>query len=106
MKVTPNFIKRLGLETELEGHEGCVNCLEWNESGTLVFHFYVFYFTKKKQILIIYMFSILASASDDMHVILWDPFRYEKKLTLQTGHDGNIFTVKVSFFLLYVKRIR
>ena len=52
------------------------------------------------------MFSILASASDDMHVILWDPFRYEKKLTLQTGHDGNIFTVKVSFFLLYVKRIR
>lgn len=32
-----------------------------------------------------------------MHVILWDPFRYEKKLTLQTGHGGNIFTVKVHF---------
>jgi WD and tetratricopeptide repeat-containing protein 1 len=41
------------------------------------------------------MFRILASASDDMHVILWDPFRYEKKLTLHTRHGGNIFTVKV-----------
>ncbi|OXU18828.1 hypothetical protein TSAR_011669 [Trichomalopsis sarcophagae] len=71
LKVTSNLLRRLGLETELQGHEGCVNCLEWNESGT-----------------------ILASASDDMHVILWDPFRYEKKLKLQTGHGGNIFTVK------------
>ncbi|XP_011500985.1 PREDICTED: WD and tetratricopeptide repeats protein 1-like [Ceratosolen solmsi marchali] len=71
LKVTPNFISRLGLEAKLDGHDGCVNCLEWNESGT-----------------------ILASASDDMHVILWDPFRYEKKLTLHTKHGGNIFTVK------------
>ncbi|KAL7296636.1 hypothetical protein TKK_0010055 [Trichogramma kaykai] len=71
LKITPNFLKRLGLETELEGHEGCVNCLEWNESGNL-----------------------LASASDDMNVILWDPFSYKKKLILPTGHGGNIFTVK------------
>ncbi|KAJ8672903.1 hypothetical protein QAD02_004164 [Eretmocerus hayati] len=71
LRSLPTFLKRLGLETELKGHDGCVNCLEWNESGT-----------------------ILASASDDQHVILWNPFRYEKKLTLQTGHIGNIFTVK------------
>ncbi|XP_058802060.1 WD and tetratricopeptide repeats protein 1-like [Phymastichus coffea] len=71
LKVTPNFLKRLGLETELEGHEGCVNCLEWNESG-----------------------SMLASASDDMRVILWDPFSYKVKYNIQTGHSGNIFTVK------------
>lgn len=40
-------------------------------------------------------FRILASASDDMHLILWDPFRYKKKLTFHTGHNGNIFSVKV-----------
>ncbi|XP_043477036.1 WD and tetratricopeptide repeats protein 1 [Leptopilina heterotoma] len=71
LHVTNNFISRLGLEAELKGHDGCVNCLEWNETG-----------------------QILASASDDMHIILWDPFRYEKKLTLNTGHNGNIFSVK------------
>ncbi|XP_033227505.1 WD and tetratricopeptide repeats protein 1 [Belonocnema kinseyi] len=71
LHVTENFIARLGLETELKGHGGCVNCLEWNETG-----------------------QTLASASDDMHIILWDPFRYEKKLVLHTGHNGNIFSVK------------
>ncbi|XP_015436500.1 PREDICTED: WD and tetratricopeptide repeats protein 1-like [Dufourea novaeangliae] len=71
LHVTENLISRLGLEKELVGHKGCVNCLEWNESG-----------------------QILASASDDMNIILWDPFRYEKKLVLRTGHEGNIFSVK------------
>ena len=36
LQVTPALIKRLGLETELEGHTGCVNCLEWNETGRCV----------------------------------------------------------------------
>ncbi|CAL7932852.1 unnamed protein product [Xylocopa violacea] len=71
LHVTENLISRLGLEKELFGHTGCVNCLEWNESG-----------------------QILASASDDMNIILWDPFRYEKKLVLHTRHQGNIFSVK------------
>lgn len=31
--VTDPFIRRLGLEAELQGHSGCVNCLEWNEKG-------------------------------------------------------------------------
>ncbi|XP_048414032.1 WD and tetratricopeptide repeats protein 1 [Stegostoma tigrinum] len=65
------FIKRLGLECELEGHSGCVNCLEWNEKGDL-----------------------LASGSDDQHAILWDPFSCKKLLTMHTGHTANIFTVK------------
>ncbi|KAL7980453.1 hypothetical protein Chor_001607 [Crotalus horridus] len=44
--VTDPFIQRLGLEAELQGHAGCVNCLEWNEKGNL-----------------------LASGSDDQHTI-------------------------------------
>lgn len=71
LQVTENLISRLGLEKELNGHTGCVNCLEWNETG-----------------------QILASASDDKDIILWDPFRYEKKLVLHSGHRGNIFSVK------------
>lgn len=38
--------------------------------------------------------SVLASASDDLRFILWDPFRHRKLHTFETGHHGNIFTVK------------
>lgn len=69
--VTDPFIKRLGLEAELQGHSGCVNCLEWNERGDL-----------------------LASGSDDQHAIIWDPFRHTKLITMHTGHAANIFSVK------------
>lgn len=71
LTVTRHMIERLGLETELKGHTGCVNCLEWNRDG-----------------------SVLASASDDLHVILWDPFRYKQIHDIATGHTGNIFSVK------------
>lgn len=30
---TDSLIKRLGLEFELEGHHGCVNCLQWTPDG-------------------------------------------------------------------------
>jgi WD and tetratricopeptide repeat-containing protein 1 len=66
------FIKRLGLEAELEGHQGCVNCLEWSPDGL---H--------------------LASGSDDTNVILWDPFRHKQIEVIPTPHIGNIFSVKV-----------
>ncbi|XP_022827850.1 WD and tetratricopeptide repeats protein 1 isoform X1 [Spodoptera litura] len=71
LTVTRPMIDRLGLEKELHGHMGCVNCLEWNHDG-----------------------SILASASDDLHVMLWDPFRYKELMNIATGHTGNIFSVK------------
>ncbi len=32
-QVSENLVKRIGLEKELEGHTGCVNCLEWSERG-------------------------------------------------------------------------
>lgn len=69
--VTSNLIHRLGLEAELQGHNGCVNCLAWNEKG-----------------------SLLASGSDDVQVIVWDPFRHKLLSTIRTGHSGNIFSVK------------
>ncbi|CAK1541916.1 unnamed protein product [Leptosia nina] len=71
LTVTRSLIDRLGLEKELHGHMGCVNCLEWSKDG-----------------------SVLASASDDLHVILWDPFRYKQLHNITTGHTGNIFSVK------------
>ncbi|KAG6453902.1 WD and tetratricopeptide repeats protein 1 isoform X2 [Manduca sexta] len=71
LTVTRSMVDRLGLEKELHGHMGCVNCLEWNTDG-----------------------SVLASASDDLHVILWDPYRYKQLHKIATGHTGNIFSVK------------
>ena len=68
-----SLIERLGLDFELSGHGGCVNCLEWNRNG-----------------------SILASGSDDFHVMLWDPFRRKRIADIDTGHQGNIFSVKVN----------
>lgn len=70
-QVTQDMIHRLGLEKELEGHQGCVNCLEWNEKGTL-----------------------LASGSDDVQIIVWNPFRHKRLTTIRTGHQGNIFSLK------------
>ena len=68
-----SLIDRLGLDCELSGHGGCVNCIEWNQEGT-----------------------ILASGSDDFHVRLWDPFRKKRLADIDTGHQqGFIFSVKV-----------
>lgn len=36
LTVTRSTIDRLGLEKELHGHMGCVNCLEWNTDGSYV----------------------------------------------------------------------
>lgn len=71
MKAAPQFIQRLDLDTRLKGHTGCVNCLEWSANGRL-----------------------LASGSDDNHVIIWDPFKSKTKLDFLTPHQGNIFSVK------------
>jgi len=37
---------------------------------------------------------VLASGSDDVQIILWNPFTYKKLKTIQIGHQGNIFSVK------------
>lgn len=71
LKTAPQFIDKIELEAELKGHSGCVNCLEWSTNG-----------------------RILASASDDFHVMLWDPFTHKQILDFSTPHEGNIFSVK------------
>ncbi|XP_044738260.1 WD and tetratricopeptide repeats protein 1-like isoform X3 [Chrysoperla carnea] len=69
--VTEGMIKRLGPIHELQGHKGCVNCLEWSEDGRL-----------------------LISGSDDTKVIIWDPMRRKQLSVIPTRHIGNIFSVK------------
>ena len=72
LRTAPQFVDNIELEAELRGHNGCVNCLQWSDNG-----------------------HILASASDDFHVMLWDPFRHKLLHDLMTPHEGNIFSVKV-----------
>lgn len=64
-------ISRLNLERTLDGHKACVNCLDWNQAGT-----------------------VLASGSDDQNVVIWDPFKAIKKKVIETSHNGSIFSVK------------
>lgn len=71
LQSAPNLIKYLELDAILRSHNGCVNCLEWNSTG-----------------------KILASGSDDLHIVLWDPFRKRRILKFLTPHHGNIFSVK------------
>lgn len=71
LKAAPQFIQNLDIEAKLEGHNGCVNCLEWSSNGRL-----------------------LASGSDDNRLILWKPFHHKPALDIMTPHQGNIFSVK------------
>ncbi|XP_073999119.1 WD and tetratricopeptide repeats protein 1-like isoform X2 [Rhodnius prolixus] len=71
LHVTRDFINRLTLVKELDGHLGCVNTLDWDAKGRK-----------------------LTSASDDLRVVLWEPATNRKLYTFQTGHRSNIFSVK------------
>lgn len=66
-----SFINRLGYSSQLQGHNGCVNCLQWNKDG-----------------------SLLASGSDDYNVHIWNVPRGSSVACMPTGHIGNIFSVK------------
>eukprot|EP00882_Tetradesmus_deserticola_P025721 GHRQ01028279.1.p2 GENE.GHRQ01028279.1~~GHRQ01028279.1.p2 ORF type:complete len:135 (+),score=32.75 GHRQ01028279.1:694-1098(+) len=55
----------------LIGHKGCVNHVQFNESG-----------------------SLLASGSDDTRICLWDLASSRPLVTHATGHKANIFCVK------------
>ena len=67
--MTGGMVSRLGLVTELIGHNGCVNCLQWSSSGQL-----------------------LLSGSDDKTLTVWDGLRCRKVCRLETPHEANIFS--------------
>jgi WD repeat-containing protein 42A len=68
-----NMIQKFKLERQLEYHTGCVNTLNFNETG-----------------------EILASGSDDLNIVLWDWARGKKKFHYESGHSGNVFQVSIT----------
>lgn len=65
-------VRKLHCVKKLEGHEGCVNSLSFNMSGTRI-----------------------ASGSDDLSVIVWDWQHGKKLLQYNTGHRANVFQSKM-----------
>ncbi|XP_008463887.2 uncharacterized protein LOC103501905 isoform X2 [Cucumis melo] len=68
-------VKQLNLEHKLNGHNGCVNAVEFNSTGDL-----------------------LVSGSDDCKVILWDWAINSKRFSYPSGHLDNIFQTKIMPF--------
>ncbi|XP_043474764.1 DDB1- and CUL4-associated factor 8-like isoform X1 [Leptopilina heterotoma] len=64
-------VQRLRLKCKLNEHQGCVNSLNFNQKGNL-----------------------LASASDDLKVNIWDWATEKKQFTFYTGHRSNVFQAK------------
>lgn len=62
--------ERLELMSKLEGHQGCVNCLNFNSSGTR-----------------------LCSGSDDLDIRIWDYNRGKCDISFPSGHKANVFQV-------------
>ncbi|XP_020288878.1 DDB1- and CUL4-associated factor 8 isoform X2 [Pseudomyrmex gracilis] len=64
-------VERLKLMYHLNEHQGCVNALNFNQKGNL-----------------------LASASDDLTVVIWDWARGKKQHWFMSGHTSNMFQAK------------
>ncbi|XP_050513736.1 DDB1- and CUL4-associated factor 8 [Diabrotica virgifera virgifera] len=64
-------VQRLELMYKLEGHDGCVNSLNFHPNGQL-----------------------LASGSDDLQVVLWDWKLGKSMLKYDSKHKGNVFQTK------------
>ncbi|KAG9450778.1 hypothetical protein H6P81_010743 [Aristolochia fimbriata] len=71
LQMHSSLIKRLSLEKELEGHQGCVNAIAWNSRG-----------------------SLLISGSDDTRVNIWSYTRKSLLHSIDSGHTTNIFCTK------------
>ncbi|KAM4663312.1 DDB1- and CUL4-associated factor 8 isoform 1-T4 [Discoglossus pictus] len=65
------FVQRFRLLHGLDGHNGCVNTLHFNQRGTW-----------------------LASGSDDLKVVVWDWVRRKPVLEFESGHKSNVFQAK------------
>ncbi|XP_022982475.1 WD and tetratricopeptide repeats protein 1-like isoform X2 [Cucurbita maxima] len=71
LQMHSSLIQRLSQEKELEGHQGCVNAVAWNSSG-----------------------SLLISGSDDTRINIWNYSGRKLLHSVETGHSANIFCTK------------
>ncbi|XP_010541567.1 PREDICTED: WD repeat protein iqw1-like isoform X2 [Tarenaya hassleriana] len=71
LQIHSSLIRRLSQERVLEGHQGCVNSLDWNSEG-----------------------SLLISGSDDTKVNIWGYSSRKLLHSVDTGHSSNIFCAK------------
>lgn len=65
-----HLVQRLTLEQNMK-QRGCVNSLQWNETGTL-----------------------LLSAGDDKRIVIINPFTYQHVVDYKTKHQTNIYCAK------------
>lgn len=70
-KSTKNFVQRLTRWKVLEGHDGCVNTVAWNENG-----------------------SLLLSGSDDYLLNVYNVYQNKLLHSIESGHQANIFSAK------------
>jgi WD40 repeat protein len=70
-----SFAARLCLAKKLQGHEGCVNSITWNDKGTRIL-----------------------SGSDDTRLKIWDVGQEKALKTIETGHATNIFCARFMTF--------
>ncbi|UJR26205.1 hypothetical protein I4U23_007548 [Adineta vaga] len=66
-----NIIQRMKVSHTLDAHNGCVNALAFNRIGTL-----------------------LASASDDLQIIVWDWALQQAAAAFDSKHQSNVFQAK------------
>ncbi|XP_023637754.1 DDB1- and CUL4-associated factor 8 isoform X2 [Capsella rubella] len=71
ISASEGIVKKLDLYGKLNGHEGCVNALEFNSAG-----------------------DILVSGSDDRQIMLWNWLNGIKTLSYPSGHCENVFQTK------------
>ncbi|KAK7272118.1 hypothetical protein RJT34_28526 [Clitoria ternatea] len=69
------LVKNLNLYGKLDGHEGCVNAVEFNSNGDLV-----------------------VSGSDDRQVMFWNWASKARLFSYPSGHTDNIFQTKIMPF--------
>jgi WD repeat-containing protein 42A len=87
-----NLVQKMKVSHTLDGHNGCVNALAFNRTGNKTFSSFNF--------LLKYLFlgTLLASASDDLQIILWDWALNQAAVAYESDHHSNVFQVNFLFF--------
>ena len=74
-----SFVKRFRTEHRLQGHRGCVNCINFSFEG-----------------------DQLVSGSDDLKIIMWDWRKGQSIMSFSSQHVANIFQVGVRYVCVCV----